>query len=213
MLSIIIILSFYQAFSQKKDTLYYYNLPHQIFTNSSERTLDLSLSQHSRKLLDENIHSVIPENIVLIRIEDSTILDRKSVNKHLVRLINQFENEGRIGKKGLSDTVSLFLDRLGRKNIIVTLGVGQKNGIQTLTPGEKTVSTVASVLMRGPIPTIILGGVPSTYAVKANTSLYCIVLNKDERKIDYYKSRNINGAAFNDKVIKSLLGKVVSPYF
>jgi hypothetical protein len=213
LLSIIIILSFYQSFSQKKDTLYFYNLPHQIFTNSTARTIDASLSERSRELVDENIHAVVPQNVVLIRIEDSTITDRKSVNRHLIRLINQFENEGRIGKKNLSDTVSLFLDNMGYKNIIVMMGVGQKNGAQALTKGERAVGAVANVVIKGPIPAIISGVAPSVIVERANTSLYCLVLNKEEKKIDYYKSRNKNGIAFNAKVIKSLLEIVVSPYF
>jgi len=208
-----------QTFAQKPDTLYFYNLPYQILDTISPRVVDVKMSKDSRAIVDNHIKTLVPANTVLIKFSDTTYTHLKAVNRHLIRIIKKFEDGGIVNKKKLSDTISMFLEQLKYQNVMVVLGSGHKNMIIPLTQREKNNTVAASLIGSALIslatsPALLLNaGNISDRVQRANTTLYCLVLNKDEKKISYYRSFSKNGMADIPLITELVLAKVVNPYF
>lgn len=183
--------------AQSSDTLYIYDMPHEILVEDRKIELNKTLSYKSRALLHQELDVHLSKTAHQY-VVDSISLTNKILNKEFLSIFDKILTAMPLRKIPISDTLKLFMSKQGIKKMAVFWNKGI-----TLSIANHTQKVVRNTIFTSAT------GIP-TFTIKASTSLYCIVI--DEGKVVHYAKCAKNQEPLNITAKDILIEKVLRKY-
>lgn len=183
--------------AQSVDTLYIYDMPHEILVEGKKIELNRSLSYKSRELLHKELDWYLSKTAHQY-IADSISLSNKTLNREFLSILEKIQAAMPLRKIPISDSLKSFMSKQGIKKMAVFWNKGTTLSYDTYT--QKSIRNSLFTSATG-IPTIV---------IKASTLLYCIVI--EEGKVVHYAKSAKNQEPLNMTTKDIMIEKVLRKY-
>lgn len=183
--------------AQSSDTLYIYDMPHEILLEDRKVELNKSLSFKSRELFHKELDWYLSKTAHQY-IADSVSLTNKILNKEFLSIFDKIMKAMPLRNIPVSDSLKFFMSKKGIKKMAVFWNKGTTLSYDSYT--QKSIRNSLFTATTG-IPTII---------IKGSSLLYCIVI--EEGKVVHYAKSAKNQEPLNMTTKDIMIEKVLRKY-